>query len=71
MDGSLWADLILWSGLTMVRCGRWCMLCSVVGSETRAIVCCGGLIWGGSCGLPLWSGSMPKSGRLTEEDGLL
>ena len=34
------------------------MVCSVAGSETRLIVCCGGLILGGSYGLPLWSGFM-------------
>ena len=46
------------------------MVCSVVGSETQLIFFCGGLIWGGSYGLPLWSGFMAKSGGLTEEDGL-
>ena len=47
-----------WSGLTMVWCGSWCMVWSVVGSETPPIVCCCGLIWGGSYGLLWWSGCM-------------
>ena len=71
MDGSLWADLIWWSGLTMVWCGSWCMVWSVAGSETHLIVCCGGLICGGSYSLPMWSGSTAYSEGLTEEDGLL
>ena len=58
MDGSLWADLIWWSGLTMVWCWSLCMVWSVAGSETNLIVCCGRLIWDGSYRLPLWSGSM-------------
>ena len=47
-----------WSGLTMVWCGSWCMVWSVVGSETPPIVCCCGLIWGRSYGLLWWSGCM-------------
>ena len=54
-----WADLIWCSGVTMVWCSRWCMVWSVVRSETRLIVWCGGLIWGGSFyGLLMRSGSM-------------
>ena len=47
------------------------MVWTVAGCETHLIVCCGGLIWGGSYGLPLWSGSTALSEGLTEKDGLL
>ena len=53
-----WTDLIWWSDLTMGWCGNWCMAWSVVGCETHLIVWCGGLIWGGSYGLLMRSGSM-------------
>ena len=61
-----WADLIwwsgvavvVWSGLTMVWCESWCMVRSMVGSDSRLIAWCGGLIWGGSYRLLMRSGSM-------------
>ena len=48
-----WADPIWWSGV-----GAWCMVWSVVESETHLIVLCGALISGGSHGQLMWSGSM-------------
>ena len=57
----VWSDgliLVGRSGQTMVWCGSWCIVWSVVTSETTPIVWCGGLIWDGSGGLLLWSGSM-------------
>ena len=56
----VWSDgliLVGRSGQTMVWCGSWCIVWSVVTSETTPIVWCGGLIWEGSCGLVvIWEG---------------